>query len=333
LKTAVTGGTGCLGQALLKQLTKSGFDIQLLVLPQELGCNPVDKNTKIKIVAGDTNSIEALIELTKDCEAVFHLAGKVHSRSRSTTQANDFFRINTEGTRALIYAAAKNRVRRIVFYSTVGVYGKIADFHGDEQSPCNPLDSYAKSKYAAEQLILNSIKEKGPEGVVLRFPVAYGPLDRGNVAKLIASIYHKFFVYFGEGDCLRSMISSENTAGAAIQAALQPEAANQIFCVTDGRDVTLSELVDSICQAFDRSWRPAHIPLAIAEVAGKFGDLIEKIGHISSPMNSDQVQKLTKPLTFSCEKAKQILHYKPTGSLYEGISKEIDWLKKNRGWN
>jgi nucleoside-diphosphate-sugar epimerase len=330
LKVAVTGGTGCLGQALLKELTKKGFDIQLLVLPQELKSNLVDKN--IKIITGEINSTEALITLTKDCETVFHLAGKVHSKPHGTKQENDFFRINIEGTRALIGAAAKNRVKRIVFYSTVGVFGKIADFHGDEQSPCNPLDNYAKSKYAAEQLVLNSFKQAGPQGVVLRFPVAYGPLDRGNVAKLITSIYHKFFVYFGAGDCLRSMISSENTAGAAIQAALQPEAANQIFCVTDGRDYTLSELVESICQALHRSWRPAHIPLALAEAAGKLGDLIEKVGNISLPINSNQVKKLTKPLTFSCEKAKQILHYKPMGSLEENISKEVYWLKKARGW-
>lgn len=330
MKVAVTGGTGCLGQALLKELTKSGFDIQLLVLPQELKSNLVDKKTKK--INGDINSTEALITLTKDCETVFHLAGKVHSKPRGNRQENDFFRINTEGTRALISAAAKNRVKRIVFYSTVGVFGKIADFHGDEQSPCNPLDNYAKSKYAAEQLVLNSFKERGPDGVVLRFPVAYGPLDRGNVAKLIASIYHKFFVYFGEGDCLRSMISSENTAGAAIKAALQPEAANQIFCVTDCRDYSLSELVESICQALHRTWRPAHIPLTLAEAAGKLGDLVERAGSISLPMNSNQVKKLSKPLTFSCQKAKQILHYKPKGSLDEGISKEVDWLKAARGW-
>jgi nucleoside-diphosphate-sugar epimerase len=330
LKVAVTGGTGCLGQALLKELTKSGFDIHLLVLPQEFRNNPVDINTKI--VAGDTNSIEALTALTKDCEAVFHLAGKVHSKPRRTQQQNDFFRINTEGTRTLIRAAKINKVKRIVFYSTVGVFGKIADFHGDEESSCNPLDAYAKSKYAAEQLVLNSFKETGPEGVVLRFPVAYGPFDRGNVANLIAAIYHKFFVYFGKGDCLRSMISSENTAGAAIKAALQPEAANQIFCVTDDCDYSLNELVESICQALDRSWRPPHISLALAEVVGKLGDLIEKVGNISLPMNSNQVKKLTKPLTFSCEKAKQILHYKPIGSLEENISKEVYWLKKARGW-
>jgi nucleoside-diphosphate-sugar epimerase len=330
LKVAVTGGTGCLGQALVQELTKSGFDTRLLVLPQEFNSSLV--SNKIKLIAGDINSTEALITLTKDCETVFHLAGKVHSKPRGNRQKNDFFRINTEGTRALIHAAAKNGVKRIVFYSTVGVFGKIGDFHGDEQSPCNPLDVYAKSKYAAEQLVLNSFRQAGPEGVVLRFPVAYGPLDRGNVANLITSIYHKFFVYFGKGDCLRSMISSENTADAAIKAALQPEAANQTFCVTDGRDYSLNELVESICQALHRSWSPPHIPLALAEFAGKLGDLIEKVGNISLPMNSNQVQKLTRPLTFSSEKAKQILHYRPTGSLEENISKEVYWLKKARGW-
>ena len=106
--------------------------------------------------------------------------------------------MNVEGTMNLLEAAKRNRVKRVVFYSTVGVYGKDADFHGDELSPCQPGSVYAKSKYSAEQLIMNSSNDGGPEGVVLRFPVVYGPLDRGNVARLIKSVHGRYFFYFGE---------------------------------------------------------------------------------------------------------------------------------------
>jgi hypothetical protein len=56
------------------------------------------------------------------------------------------------------------------------------------------------------------------------------------------------------------------------------------------------------------------------------------VGRISLPLNSNQVHKLSKSLTFSCKKAKQVLHYKPIGSLEEGISEEVCWLKNKKGW-
>ena len=93
-----------------------------------------------------------------------------------------------------------------------------------------------------------------PEGVVLRFPVVYGPLDRGNVAALIKAVRKKQFFFFGDGSCLRSMISSRNAAEAAVRAAIEPKAANEIFCVTDGRDYTMNELVDCICGALGMRW-------------------------------------------------------------------------------
>ena len=126
-------------------------------------------------------------------------------------------------------------------------------FHGDEKTPCHPKTVYARSKYDAEQLILNSYSSGGPEGVVLRFPIVYGPYDRGNVAKLIRAIYYRYFFLIGDGSNVRSMISSANSAEAASLAAITPEAGSEIFCVTDNRDHTLIQLIESICKALKRN--------------------------------------------------------------------------------
>ena len=284
MKIAITGGTGCLGRALIKKLTENRFRLRLLVRPHEQQI--FSSHKKAKIIVGDINSPEALADLTKDAEIVFHLAGKVHSLPRSRADENEFYRVNTEGTRLLIKAAAKNKARRIVFYSTVGVYGEVADFHGDEKSPCNPLTVYSKSKYNAEKLVLNSHKSGGPDGVVLRFPVVYGPYDRGNMAKLIKAIYYRYFFLIGDGNSVRSMISSANSATAAILAAIEPIAANEIFCASDDRDHSLLELVESICTALRRTSRPPRIPLAFAEFSGKIGDFVENSLGVSLPGNS-----------------------------------------------
>jgi len=120
----------------------------------------------------------------------------------------------------------------------------------------------------------------------------YGPLDRGNVAKLIKVIHSKLFCYFGGGKCLRSMISLKNAAEAGIRAAFEPKAANEVFCVTDGRDYTTNELVDSICHALGTSWRPYHVPVLLADLAGRCGDLLRKWVHVPFPRRYLDMRRL-----------------------------------------
>ena len=324
MKVAITGGTGCLGLPLVEKLIADGAYLKLLILPNDPSITDLDK--KVEIIVGDLNSPNALYLLCMDCDVVFHLAGMVHSVPGTKAEEEGFFRVNVAGSRDLLEAAKKNGVKRVVFYSTVGVYGKDADFHGDELSPCKPGSVYAKSKYLAEQLVLNSSNDGGPEGVVLRFPVVYGPLDRGNVAALIKAVKKKQFFFFGDGSCLRSMISSRNAAEAAVRAAFEPRAANEVFCVTDGRDYTMNELVDCICGVLGMRWRPFHVPVKIAELAGKIGDLVKKKTGIAVPIDSDRVRKLSRPLTFSCEKAKKVLGYEAVETLEEGIRREVEWL-------
>jgi len=330
MRVVVTGGTGCLGRPLLDKLIREGLDVKLLALTNDPATESLTKN--IHVINGTINSPRVLESLTKDCDVVFHLAGMVHTVPGTREEEQKFHQVNVKGTKKLLVAARKNKVKRVVFYSTVGVYGKDADFHGDELSPCRPVSVYAKSKYQAEQLILVSSKNGGPEGVVLRFPVVYGPLDRGNVASLIKTIHKKCFFYFGDGKARRSMISSKNAAEAAFLAAFEPKAANQIFCVTDGQDYTIENLVESICLALDIKWRPFHIPISIANSIGKIGDFIENKICIPFPINSDKVRKLSRPLTFSCEKAERLLGYKLVETLQEGISREVEWLKRTQGW-
>ena len=324
MKIAVTGGTGCLGRPLVEKLITDGAYLKLLTLPNDSAGN--FPGNQIETIIGDLNSSEALDRLCMNCNIVFHLAGRVHMIPRTKVAKERFIRVNVEGTRNLLEAAKKNKIKRVVFYSSVAVYGKDTHFQGDELSPCQPNSIYAESKYLAEKLVLNSLDNGGPEGVVLRFPVVYGPLDRGNVAKLIKSVHGKYFFYFGDGFSVRSMISSKNAAEAAIKGAFEHRAANELFCVTDIRNYKLSELIEAICIAINTNWRPIHLPISTAIIAGKLGDLIENLLKISCPINTANVKKLTGSLTFSCDKARRILKYNPVETLEEGIRREVEWM-------
>jgi nucleoside-diphosphate-sugar epimerase len=326
MKVAITGGTGCMGVPLIEGLINRGCELRLLALPEDKRANSYKE--EVQAITGDLSSSEALQELTRGAEVIFHLAGKVHSVPKTSMEEQEFFTQNVEGTKLLLEAARINHVKRLIFYSTVAVYGNDADFRGDELSPCAPESPYARSKYIAEQLVQKAHETDGPEGVVLRFPVAYGPKDRGNVASLIRAISHKRFVYFGEGSAVRSMISSRNAAEAALIAAIHPDAAGQLFCVTDRRDYSMKDLVGSICRALDMEWRPLSVPLTVAGILGRMGDVTAKLSPFSLPIKSDVVRKLSRSLTFSCEKARGVLGYEPVETLEHGILREVEWLRE-----
>jgi len=126
------------------------------------------------------------------------------------------------------------------------------------------------------------------------------------------------------------MISSRNAAEAATRAAFEGKAANEVFCVTDGRDYRLEELVEAICRALKTKWRPFHVPMSVAKMGGMLGDLLEKIMRIQMPINSGTVRRLGGRLTFSCDKAKKVLGYEAVETLEEGIRREVEWIRRLR---
>jgi len=320
MNVALTGGTGCLGQPLLRRLLGNGHNVKLLVEPNDHRIFPAEN---LSIISGTVNDEHALRELVEGSDIVFHLAAKVHEFHKTPSVEHEFHEINSEGTRLLVEISKQKKVKRIVFYSTVGVYGKDSNFHGDEISSCNPNNPYSQTKYMAERYVLESFKTGGPDGVVLRFPVVYGPFDRGNIFKLIEAVYKRQFFIIGNGKNLRSMISSENTAVAALLAGTHPKAANQIFCVTDGRDYTIEEILDTICTVLGFSCRPIHLPLFAAKTIGNIGDISETIFKWQAPLNTDRVRKLSSSLTFSCDKIQKELGYRPVQTLEEGIRDEV----------
>jgi len=324
MKVAVTGGTGCLGKPLIKRMLMSGYDVNLLLLPQDN--IDTELNGRVKIFKGNLDSINVLTNLVDGCDAVFHLAGKVHEKTKTIEDELEFYHVNVDGTKKLINSCINKKVKRFIFYSTVGVYGNKGNFHGDEQSLCNPESPYAKSKLQAEKIVMECMNNAGSIGVVLRFPVVYGPWDRGNVQKLIKALEKKIFFYFGDGKNIRSMISSENAAEAAFRAANQGLDKSDVFCVTDGRDYSFKELINEICNSLNTTWRPWHISPFSSKAIGSIGDFIKKTTGLNVPIDSETVSKLSKSLTFSCEKAERILDYKPVENLSEGLDREVKWI-------
>jgi len=324
MRIAITGGTGFLGIPLVRKLLHDGHAVSLL---REKGNAIFDgESLPIRIVEGDINDARALAELVKDADLMFHLAGKVHD---PYGKPEDFMRVNVEGTRRVVDSAIENKVRKIVFYSTIMVYGRISNAGDNETSECEPRDHYGASKLKAEEIVLNAAKNGMCDAVVLRLPVVYGPFDKGNIRRLIKAVSQKLFVYFGDGKAKRTMIYSGNVVEAACVAGDRDcGKGGVVYCIADGNDYTIVELVETICDVLGIDWRPLHVPQCVADLAGRCGDALKPVLGRRVSIDSDQVKKLSSSLTFSCGKIKRELGYAPKIGLKEGIRAEIEWMRR-----
>ena len=308
MKVLVTGAAGCLGRAAQARLVAGGHGVRGLDVAAAPAGAP-------EWVRGDLLAAD-LAAACAGCEAVLHLAALVH-RPEITDPA-EYRRINVEGTRRLLEAAAAAGVpaARFVLSSTVGVYPRDHDLHADEDTPCAPRTPYGASKLEAEGLV----RERG--GVVLRFPLLYGPGDRGRMAMLIRAIAGGRFVLPGPCAAPRSLVASANAA-EAMALSLERAAAGCVYLVTDDDDAPVKRMVAAIVAALPGRAMPPHVPLALLWPAALAGSALATLG-LPAPLTRGALLKLSTPLTFSCARAKRDLGYRPVMALEPGLRQEVD---------
>ena len=322
----VTGAAGCIGTALTRRLSRTGFHVQALVRDRRQAGHLLDYGG-VDLIEGDLDSIDLLNEAVSGCDLVYHAAARVHAPSG--TPETEFTRANVDGTRHLVEAAVKNGVRSFVFFSTVAVYPEKDDVQ-DELSHTEPHTPYGASKLAAEGLVLKAGIESGLKSTVLRLPVVYGPRDRGNVAKLIQAIRNGSFFIVGNGENLKSMIAVGNVVDAAMLAVDEEKARGEIYNVCDSRPYSQREIAETIAELLGRSKNFFTLPLFWVHNAGRLADTVNAITGISLPLTADLVRKLAANTIFSSAKIERELGFKPRISLREGLEEVITKEEEER---
>lgn len=310
----VTGATGCIGSALVARLAREGWRVLALVRDRAQA-GFLNQWRNVEFVEGDLASNERFAAEMRDCEAIFHLAAKVHAAPG--TPQEEFFRINVDGTRQVVASAIENRVRRFVFFSTVAVYAE-SDEVLDEASAALPETAYGASKLEAERIVLASPLNS----VVLRLPVVYGARDRGNVSKLIEAIKRGRYFVVGDGRNLKSMVAVENVVDAALAVA-DDERASGTYLVTDERPYTQAEIAETIAGLLGRS-NPRRLPRWPLLLAGRAADLVSSLTGIPLPISADRISKLSNNTRFSAARIERELGFKPRVELREGLAEVIN---------
>ena len=295
----VTGSTGILGRPLCHTLHSHEWRVTGVTRMQEAG--PWDESIQADLTSHGTFSMPS------DIDTVFHLAGKAHALSETKQEEEEYFRINTEGTRKLLEAAKQARVRRFVFFSSVKAINEGSADCLNETSVCLPETPYGKSKLEGEHLVLKG--KYVPEPVVLRLTMVYGPAMKGNLPRMIDAIAKGRFPPIPEFANQRSMVHVDDVVHAALLAAVKPAAVGQTYIVTDGQTYSTRQLYEWIYETLGKSVPRWRIPKAVFQGLARLGDVIGKIRGRRFFYDSDTLNKLAGSTWYSSQKIKRELGY------------------------
>lgn len=239
---------------------------------------------------------------------------------RESNADGDYFeRVNVRGTASLIDAAARQGVKRFVFCSTAGIYGRNTPGVADEDRPMCPWNDYETSKVAAERVVREQAPAAGMEYVILRPSVVYGPRDE-RLAKLFRSALKGRFPLFGSGQGRRHMVHVSDVADAFLRACEQPAAANAEMIVAGPDVVPLREMLQVLAAAADRRSCGPQLPLApMLALAAMVEDVCKPFG-IQPPIYRRRMEFYLSDAAFDCSRARRLLDWEPKIRLQEGLT-------------
>jgi UDP-glucose 4-epimerase len=244
VKVLVTGANGFVGKRLCEVLASHRFDVVSTTRKAAPGC----------VAVGDLDGHTAWGPALQGCDAVIHLAARVHVMSDGASDPLKAYReVNVEGTINLARQAVEAGVKRFVFVSSIKVNGESTGSHPftAEAVPA-PLDPYGQSKMEAEIALRAIGKETGLEVVIVRPPLVYGPGVKANFHNLVKLVDRGIPLPLGSASGRRSMVALDNLVDLLTRCLEHPDAPGETFLVSDGSDMTVRELVEQIAAAMEK---------------------------------------------------------------------------------
>jgi nucleoside-diphosphate-sugar epimerase len=305
----VTGGAGFIGSHLVDGLLARGDEV---VVIDDLATGMV-KNVAdaARFIEGDVGDEAALGEAIDGCEVVFHEAA-LGSVTRSVTQPRVSDRANVAGTVAVLDAARRAGVRRVVLASSSSVYGGAEQVPTPESAPLRPRSPYAVTKLAGEHYARVFWELHGLETVCLRYFNVFGPRQRPDTQ--YAAVVPLFMeallagevpVMHGDGRQSRDFTYVADTVAANLLASEAPAeaCAGRAFNIARGRPVSLVDLLAALTAELGVEMTPVHAPARAGDVRHSHADIAE---------------------------ARSRLGFEPSVSLEDGLVRTVAWFRSRR---
>lgn len=321
----VTGAGGFVGGQLVRSLRDQGFAVRAMVrnAAQRSGLEQLGA----EVVVADLAKPETLPKAVSGVRGVFHVAALFR---QAGLPEEEFYRVNAEGTRALLEAAIAAGVERFVYCSTVGVLGDIANPPADETTPFAPGDMYQRSKMEGEKIAMEFFNSKKITGCVIRPAMIYGPGDTRTL-KIFKMIASRRFFYVGTGEAFVHFIDVRDLAQAFILAMTNRERNGEVYIIGGAEAVTLKDVVRRICGLLRVPAPWLHLPVKPMQWMGTVCEAICTPLRINPPLYRRRVDFYTKNRHFDCSKAARELGFTPAQSLNQELA-DIIADYRARGW-
>lgn len=268
------------------------------------------ENFELKTLSRSNSDFNVLLEkeipsFKGDFNLVIHSAGKAHSIPKTEQDKKEFYDVNVLGTLNLLKGLEKSGLpKTFVFISSVSVYGQEIGNDINEEHPLLAKDPYGLSKIEAEKLVQKWCDENQIIYSILRLPLLVGKKPPGNLGALIKAIQKGYYFNIGGGKAKKSMVLAKDVGSFILKVA----PVGGIYNLTDGVHPSFSQLS---CEISKNKKHQFNLPLSLAKIIGKFGDILGN----KSPINSSKVKKITSDLTFNDSKARKLLDWNPESVL------------------
>ena len=323
----VTGATGAIGPRVVDALHHAGYRIRVYSVDAPAsGLFP----PSVEVVRGDVTNKADVESAMQGVEAVVHMAALLHIVNPSQEIRNKYEHINVGGTTTVVEAACRAGVRRLVFFSTIAVYDDSAGGILTEESPPRPDSFYAKTKLAAERIVLAAKQPDGrPLGTVLRLGAVYGARIKGNYRRLLLALVRGRFVPIGPGTNRRTLVYDKDVGRAALLAVCHPDVAGRIFNVTDGQFHTMNSIIGALCDALGRKPPRLALPVGpIRRLAGLLEDGAQACG-LRSPIVRATVDKYTEDVAVDGQRFCRDIGFSPQYDLVAGWRETVAEMRSS----
>lgn len=307
----ILGGSGFIGTRLCGLLAERG-------IPFRIGDSRQSQPFPGAWTPLDVRREEGLREFLKDADIVVNLAAEHQDDVRPISRYHE---TNVQGAANVCQAARDAGVKKIVFTSTVAVYG-FQSSPADENCPFAPFNEYGKTKLEAEAIYRAWAQEDSSRTLVIVRPTAvFGEGNRANVYNLLYQIASGRFLMTGPGNNVKSLAYVGNVAAFLLHTfSLGPGV--HIFNYVDGPDMSTKELVDYVKKCLGRNGNTPQIPMSLALAGGYLLDGVARLTGKTFPVSAIRVRKFCESTQFRADRVTQS-GFIPPYSLRDGLARTI----------
>lgn len=319
IKYCVTGATGLIGSRILDRLIKEHY----LCVGIARNISSAKFAAQGYLEACDLSDTSRLCDVLHDVDVIIHCAGYAHAFGASK---QDLYKNNWEtnynGTKNLVCAASKNRVKKIIFLSTTKVMGDYTNEVCDEFFPCVPTSEYGKSKLASENVLKNWGEEFCTDVIILRLAMVFGG-GRGNLERMVRLIKNGFFPSIPETGNRRSIIHIDDVVNAVFAVMQSSLPSPRVYLVAGDWAPSGRELYQQICSALNKRPSFLKIPLWVLTFGARIFSGVQILLQQPLPYNTDVLNRLLKSSFYSSDLLKRETGWTPQNSTQDSIKKII----------